>query len=761
MSGFKLLAIRPLKGCSKEFLKVLKPGTIYSFYNDFTFKRKDEQSIHSEIMSIEYNPSLSPNFFNTNGLTINISALVGKNGSGKSTLIDLFFAAIHVVSAKEGVLKPNLKSVDKELKSVLKETKQFIKQRDKLFETSGNINKELLKTRKKYTDDELRSKFESLSNRHELLSKKIKQGIEQVEELRNLREDIQRLNKGVKVEFFYELDGNIFRLTVGEKSNAKNHISLRVVQGVKSVVREDKLKYLLNEDVSIDFSNLFYTIAISYSHYALNAKEIGPWINSLFHKNDGYQTPLVINPMRTNGIIDVNKEKILVSQRLLSNLLEPMGKVKKQESLRALAPRKMAKELILTINSRKIDELNKKKRTAKNASEVVGKLYFAHTGKLLQATVPTEPAFINTELYIILKLIKICETYTRYEKYLVEDKFNDELVTEFINQLIEDSSHIIFKLKQALNFLRFKVYWNWKSDFKASIDLEIYSNHIKELKEELKSDREQNKDLKISNSDYLTIEFVPPSIFDIEIIMADKTSFNDLSSGEKQRVYSLSTIGYHLMNINSVFDNGEEKSPKNKDNNENKLIKYNNINILFDEVEQYFHPDFQRQFVGDLLDYIGKLNPEMTKNLYSINMLFATHSPFILSDIPVSNTLRIDDGNVQEVPIVNTFGANIYDLLADNFFMKQGFVGSFAMKKISEVLKYINDEEFDESKNETFEKLARLISDEIISDKLLSSLSEKRDDHYKERSELEQLTIERARIDKRINQIKGEDGNNR
>ena len=142
-------------------------------------------------------------------------------------------------------------------------------------------------------------------------------------------------------------------------------------------------------------------------------------------------------------------------------------------------------------------------------------------------------------------------------------------------------------------------------------------------------------------------------------------------------------------------------------------------------------------------------------------MLFATHSPFILSDIPVSNTLRIDDGNVQEVPIVNTFGANIYDLLADNFFMKEGFVGSFAMKKISEVLYYINDEEFDESKNETFEKLSRLISDEIISDKLLTSLSEKRDEFYKERSELEQLTIEKARIDKRINQIKDENGNNR
>jgi hypothetical protein len=37
MSGFKLIAIRPLVGCDKRFLKNLTEGEIYQFYNDYKF----------------------------------------------------------------------------------------------------------------------------------------------------------------------------------------------------------------------------------------------------------------------------------------------------------------------------------------------------------------------------------------------------------------------------------------------------------------------------------------------------------------------------------------------------------------------------------------------------------------------------------------------------------------------------------------------------------------------------------------------------
>ena len=70
---------------------------------------------------------------------------------------------------------------------------------------------------------------------------------------------------------------------------------------------------------------LFYTMVNNYSIYSYNSNQFrkespGPvcWIDSLFHKNDAYQTPVVINPMRSQGVININKEANLSRQRLMS-----------------------------------------------------------------------------------------------------------------------------------------------------------------------------------------------------------------------------------------------------------------------------------------------------------------------------------------------------------------------------------------------------------------------------------------------------------
>ena len=48
---------------------------------------------------------------------------------------------------------------------------------------------------------------------------------------------------------------------------------------------------------------------------------MGDWIHSLFHKNDAYQTPIVIEPYRKKGDININRQEVLIKQRLVSNLL--------------------------------------------------------------------------------------------------------------------------------------------------------------------------------------------------------------------------------------------------------------------------------------------------------------------------------------------------------------------------------------------------------------------------------------------------------
>ena len=88
--------------------------------------------------------------------------------------------------------------------------------------------------------------------------------------------------------------------------------------GDNDVRKKEKLKEL-------HLGELFYTMVINYSLYAYNSlsmrhetKNRESWIDELFHKNDSYQTPVVLNPMRTAGNIDVNKEEHLSYQRLLS-----------------------------------------------------------------------------------------------------------------------------------------------------------------------------------------------------------------------------------------------------------------------------------------------------------------------------------------------------------------------------------------------------------------------------------------------------------
>lgn len=61
------------------------------------------------------------------------------------------------------------------------------------------------------------------------------------------------------------------------------------------------------KELSHDF---FYTFVSNYSLYAYNSLELNKeytddnqcWIEKIFHKNDGYQTPIVLNPYRKKVI---------------------------------------------------------------------------------------------------------------------------------------------------------------------------------------------------------------------------------------------------------------------------------------------------------------------------------------------------------------------------------------------------------------------------------------------------------------------------
>lgn len=90
---------------------------------------------------------------------------------------------------------------------------------------------------------------------------------------------------------------------------------------------------------------LFYTMVCNYSLYGFNyrdflseatpaarlqklhikVKDENPtedslWLKGIFHKNDGYQTPIVLHPMREDGRMNVVKENDLAKERLAALL---------------------------------------------------------------------------------------------------------------------------------------------------------------------------------------------------------------------------------------------------------------------------------------------------------------------------------------------------------------------------------------------------------------------------------------------------------
>ena len=124
---------------------------------------------------------------------------------------------------------------------------------------------------------------------------------------------------------------------------------------------------------------------------------------------------------------------------------------------------------------------------------------------------------------------------------------------------------------------------------------------------------------------------MPPSFFDIRIELSKSDGaviyFDKMSSGERQFLFYMSTILYHVRNLDSVVDDVES-------------VHYNYVNIVLEEVELYFHPEYQRQFIDKLINYLKKSQFNRIKHF---NIIVVTHSPFILSDIPQDNVLFLKD----------------------------------------------------------------------------------------------------------------------
>jgi predicted ATP-binding protein involved in virulence len=540
--------------------------------------------------------------------------------------------------------------------------------------------------------------------------------------LENEKGALYSIDHKIDVQLLYTIDDiqhYILKLKDGNISQGKVDIN-------KDTGKQEKVIVWKEIHSLTDLSDFFYSVVVNYSQYALNSTEVGDWIIPLFHKNDGYQTPIVLNPVRNKGNIDINKEKHLLSRRLQANVLENRGRYKVKESLRNLSNGKIATSLLVSYNTDYFGKANGGKISESVYKQIIEAIQKVFNMKVASNRSQDYIRFVDDVIkYVWIKLRKIVSRYATYKKY--KNSRSIKNITELLEAIKQDESHITFKIKGAIFHIKYYNLLYGKA--KISLDEPFYIS-IASYSKAIDRIKKFEEDIYVN-----TFMMALPSFFNVEVIPEKNLLVETLSSGEKQKVYSLSSIAYHLINLNSVNKRKSEES-------ETEFVRYEYINLILDEIEMYYHPEWQRKYISDLFNYLEKINPASLKNVKSINIMFVTHSPFILSDIPDNNILKL---KISANPINEearlTFAANIHDILAHDFFFKEGFMGEYAKKKLLSLIDFLKKKEkYDSEWNETTAyELIKIIGEPLVSNELMELFWTKYYDERKIDIEIERL----------------------
>lgn len=110
--------------------------------------------------------------------------------------------------------------------------------------------------------------------------------------------------------------------------------------------------------------------------------------------------------------------------------------------------------------------------------------------------------------------------------------------------------------------------------------------------------------------------------------------------------------------------------------------------LFWDEADAGFHPDWQRQMIANFCNAVSEIF--RGRNM-RVQIFATTHSPLMLSDVPSDNVVYIQKGKGQLIVRqggLQTFGQNLYNILKDGFFLREGTIGPMAKESIDMVLAY-------------------------------------------------------------------------
>lgn len=228
------------------------------------------------------------------------------------------------------------------------------------------------------------------------------------------------------------------------------------------------------------------------------------------------------------------------------------------------------------------------------------------------------------------------------------------------------------------------------SDFKLNYYFKNSEESLKEKKEYIINVRE-TLESKLENTQISDKEIYKNKKFKVFDAYGLRADFG-CSSGE------LALISLYIA-LDTIFET--------KNNSE--------ITLLIDEPETHLHPEWERTYINNLLQYIE------TKNKI-VNIIIATHNPLILVDIPKNNITFLEKTDnrisVMEQKPRAHLGIDIDTIYRDDFFLSdtQGSRFNDRVKDLFEGI--INIENSNKKNKNELEEINKYLSD-IVGDPVL------------------------------------------
>ena len=300
---------------------------------------------------------------------------------------------------------------------------------------------------------------------------------------------------------------------------------------------------------------------------------------------------------------------------------------------------------------------------------------------------------------LVLKVIvnvcsefKYCLSDKEIERYFIEGKYLS--LFDKIKKEIEEKKDFIDSLVNFLNYLE---------QFIHKYKIKEYSDSMKSRIVEL-GYGEKNFDNRIEFERlYLDYEELEKKALDLNYygLRAIVEFYYNMSTGEVNILKVMSYVKWLQLNSSQ-----------------------GTCQLVVDELESGMHLEWSRSLINFLVNYINEIDK---MGGMKFQLIFTTHSPYMLSDIKPGNVIMIEKnqetGCSEGKILQNTFAKNIQENMKENLI--DNIYGDFALAKIDSMIDILNGEEVQEGNEEELLKEIHLISEPILRNKLLEMYDKK------------------------------------